>query len=426
MCELKEISAYAIQAMKNAGADKCQCEITCNLRNESNSLGQNIYLLREYKSYEVSMVAVVDGAYARYVTSSLEKSAIDRAAHIVTELAGLADESEDSILKPGSSSQNDQKHINIVPVELYKRFEELIGHIAKYNPDICTDACAYYDQDYKFYENTDGVTEERSTECCGLGIEFVARKDRQSSSKYFAGVPQIKYLNKPFVELGNIADELKKAEIGLNTERIPGGPFSGTILLAPGLVSGYVFPAINLMAEQCKRGIKKKYSKGLSAFIAFSDEAYTENSSDQVSPTTAMRIYLHDGDYVDEAWRYEGAEKVAYEEKYAELQKSHKYCIYGVGKGNVSYENLLHGIKKGIVLGYISGSEPDCNGDFSGVAKNSFYIENGEIKYAVKEVMVRGNLLEMMQNVECISQERKIENGCLLMPWMAIGNMRIN
>ena len=36
--------------------------------------------------------------------------------------------------------------------------------------------------------------------------------------------------------------------------------------------------------------------------------------------------------------------------------------------------------------------------DFSGVAKNSFWVENGEIR-PVKEVMVSGNLFEMLKQI---------------------------
>ncbi len=68
---------------------------------------------------------------------------------------------------------------------------------------------------------------------------------------------------------------------------------------------------------------------------------------------------------------------------------------------------------------------PSANGDFSGVAKNSYYIEDGEIKYPVSEVMVSGNLTELFQNIIEISKER-INFGTSIYPYIHTSGVTIS
>jgi BASS family bile acid:Na+ symporter len=50
-------------------------------------------------------------------------------------------------------------------------------------------------------------------------------------------------------------------------------------------------------------------------------------------------------------------------------------------------------------MGALSGKQPDSSGEVSGVAKTSFFIENGKIKGAINETMISCNLLDMLKNI---------------------------
>ena len=88
-------------------------------------------------------------------------------------------------------------------------------------------------------------------------------------------------------------------------------------------------------------------------------------------------------------------------------------------------EKLLSGIEKGLVLNRFSGGEPGTNGDFSGVAKNSFLIENGKVTDAVSETMVSGNLAELLLHIRGITKER-LSDGAAVLPWMAFDGVTIS
>ena len=65
------------------------------------------------------------------------------------------------------------------------------------------------------------------------------------------------------------------------------------------------------------------------------------------------------------------------------------------------------------------------NGDFSGVAKNSFYIENGKIKHAVTETMISGNLASMLREVVSLSRET-VEDGSSSLPYALFDGITVS
>lgn len=98
---------------------------------------------------------------------------------------------------------------------------------------------------------------------------------------------------------------------------------------------------------------------------------------------------------------------------------------YVVDPGQHSYKELIKNTRQGILLCRFSGGDPSSSGDFSGVAKNSYYIKNGKIQYPVNETMIAGNILEMFKNILAVSQER-INFGDAILPWIAFSGISVS
>lgn len=88
-----------------------------------------------------------------------------------------------------------------------------------------------------------------------------------------------------------------------------------------------------------------------------------------------------------------------------------------VEPGAQSFDDMIKGVKKGLLLMRCSGGSPSANGDFSGVAKNSFLIENGQITKPVNEVMISVNLVDLFSRIEAVSSD-VINTGFREMPWI--------
>ena len=96
-----------------------------------------------------------------------------------------------------------------------------------------------------------------------------------------------------------------------------------------------------------------------------------------------------------------------------------------VGNGEKTLAELIASVDRGLILGGFSGGQPGANGEFSGVAKNSFLIEKGKITGAVTETMVNGNLGEAFRRIKGVSKEVLCDGGSVV-PWIAVDGIVIS
>jgi PmbA protein len=96
-----------------------------------------------------------------------------------------------------------------------------------------------------------------------------------------------------------------------------------------------------------------------------------------------------------------------------------------VPPGNRSLDDIVAGTRRGIILSRFSGGNPNSNLDFSGVAKNSFYVENGEIRHALTETMITGSLQDLFSNIHAVSREH-INFGDHDYPYIAASGVTIS
>ncbi len=78
-----------------------------------------------------------------------------------------------------------------------------------------------------------------------------------------------------------------------------------------------------------------------------------------------------------------------------------------ISGGQKTSEELIGEIKRGLLVNRYSGSVDPVSGNFSGVVKGGQLIERGKRVKPVREVMISGNIYQMMQNIVGLSRERE-------------------
>jgi PmbA protein len=86
---------------------------------------------------------------------------------------------------------------------------------------------------------------------------------------------------------------------------------------------------------------------------------------------------------------------------------------------------MVGGVQHGALVGRLSMGQPAPNGDFSGVIKNSFLIEGGALGPALSEVMISGNMAQMLRDVVAVSAER-LDTGQTLLPWLRVEGLHFS
>jgi PmbA protein len=92
--------------------------------------------------------------------------------------------------------------------------------------------------------------------------------------------------------------------------------------------------------------------------------------------------------------------------------------------GEKSQADLIKEIKKGLFVTRLSAQPNPFSGDFSGVVKGGFIIEDGELKRPVIETMIAGNIFSLLNQISGLSSERK-KVSSLLIPYCRIEDVSI-
>lgn len=92
--------------------------------------------------------------------------------------------------------------------------------------------------------------------------------------------------------------------------------------------------------------------------------------------------------------------------------------------GNMSESELLRTLDQGLFVGRFSGTTDAVSGDFSGVAKGSFWVEGGERSHAVKETLIAGNALVLLQRIVALGS-RLHRDYAFEGPWVLIDGVDV-
>lgn len=427
MIKLRKVALDILYTLKAAGADEAECTIISNSTDETNSLGKNIYLIREFDSTDAEFRIVKNGRSAQMSINQFDKESINNAVKCCIDMVNSDNSSMDCSLGYIGEMQPDRLlNMKRDSSKLYMRFEEFMRTLKNDYPSISSDAIAWYRDSKTLYINTLGQELCSHNQSCGLDWQGGASDGVTTTDFCFFGV-ECTDLSTPFIEQGMVREKLRTVQNMFNPQKIRGDKFVGTIILNPEALSEYAYQIIsriNTMKNDDGLPIPT-CSPNVSLYKANSDIPYASNMAANNSPSAEVQYIIKNGAIIpDPLNNLSAEEKTTYyiqkEKKYKNLENS----VVGMESGDSSYKELISNVKRGLLIGHINGTMPSKDGDFSGVAKNSFYIEDGEIKFPVIETMVSGNVFEMFNHVEGISKET-IYNYGTLFPWMAVSGISI-
>ncbi|MEM2127732.1 MAG: TldD/PmbA family protein [Candidatus Bathyarchaeia archaeon] len=96
-----------------------------------------------------------------------------------------------------------------------------------------------------------------------------------------------------------------------------------------------------------------------------------------------------------------------------------------VEAGRKSLEELVLEVDRGIIVRRFSGNVRPESGEFSGIAKQACYIENGEVKYPLGETMISGNAFQALNNIIEVGREVRPTLNMAYVPPILIDKINI-
>jgi PmbA protein len=426
---MRNIADIAINAMRNAGANKAQVTVSRAKKTELNIEQGELSLMRTTFANSVSLVAIKDSKKGTSRLGSWDEEAVKAAAEEAVEMAdaGQADSAYDIALsEDGDNNFNaglDEPESCFLP-----RIVALQKTVARDFPKIICDYYAAFNRTEKLIANTNGVELMSSDGRYDIQAMFSA-KEGETVTSFSTLDGNCRSLPENLMDFLNFRDFLEQSMTELGAKPI-GDKFVGEVIFQPECLFELLQSYASCFLEDASligqtSLLKDKLGQKIASdivnlrVIPLNKEICGTFVSNDGFSTKNMDV-IKNGVLENFLLTQYGSSKTSQKRAGCTLP------FFEMDAGDVSLNDMIAGVKRGLFLsGRISGGTPSENGTFSGVAKNSFMIEDGKVTYPVQETMISGNVLEIFMNISEISKERR-SNGIFNLPWVKAGDITIS
>jgi len=428
--KLREIAEYTLDILKKGGADKAACLVSGGRKDEFNVEANKFSLMRTLFNDSLYIKVIKENRKGIISINKLDRDSINKAVTDCIQLASsaLPEEAED-IAEKTSNKKFDQTTGGSNMDSLFSRTKEFIEQLNDEYPKIVMEGMTSdFNSANTVYVNSNGVEFSQAAEFYQIGTMFSA-KDGERSSSFNGYGARLTSLAKPFMDLDMHRTLLSESEQSLDPRMIE-EKFTGKVI---------VTPACDDMIWQT---IRSCFLSEWSLIEGTSRWKDMLNNIVADSKLTIRTAPLHPDIVAGERFTRDGYESQDFDLIRDGVLKSFELSLYGSRKtgkprslntafglievlpGNTPLLDMIKNIDRGILLNRFSGASPGPSGDVSGVAKNSFLIENGRIKSALKETMVSFNIIDILKNIE-ISKEQ-CKNGYSVLPWCCFDGITVS
>ncbi len=427
---LKKTAQRAVAALQKEGADKAQATVSYTVTHEFNVDGGEFSLFRTLFDKALSMTAIRGGRKGTVAQNRYDEGTIAEAAKGCLEAAASAQPDENWDFAP--LSKNEDFVLGEVKPDtdrLFFRCQELMADVkAKFPRIIMEQMIVAHRERYSAQANSNGVLFSTHAGQYEVQLMFSGHEGDKASSFFGSGVVADD-LDRPFIQMGSIEKDFADVEKQIETTGLA-GKFEGVMVMTPGCALSLFYTLLSDFAGE---------SGLLSGTSPWKDKLGEQVADERFSLRLAPldeRIVC--GSRVTaEGFRAEDFDVIkngrlnafclglyAANKLGLERGKNDSFNVI-VEKGDRSIDEIVASIDRGILVGRFSGGRPASNGDFSGVAKNSFLIENGKIGPALSETMISGNMADMLLHLRAVSREQ-VADGMSVLPYLAFDGITIS
>ncbi len=427
---LKKTAQSAVAALQAAGADKAQASVAYTVTHEFNVDGGEFSLFRTLFDKTLAMTAIQGGKKGTVAQNRYDEKTIAESARACLEAAASAQPDENWDFAP--VSQNEDFVLGEPKPDtdrLFFRCQELMASVKERFPKIMMEQMIVaHKETYSAKANSYGVLFSTHQGCYEVQLMFSAHEGDKASSFFGSGVIA-DTLDKPFLEMGSIEKDLADVEKQIETTFVD-GKFEGTLVVTPGCLGSLFYSLLtDFVGESGLLSDTSLWKDKLGEQVA--DERITLSLAPLDPRVVCGSRVTGDGFRAEDFDVIRNGKLNAF---VLGLYAANKLRLprggndsfnVVVAPGHKPISEIIASVKKGILVGRFSGGQPSSNGDFSGVAKNSFLIEDGKLGPALSETMIAGNMADMLLHLRDISSEQVVD-GMGALPYMAFDGITIS
>jgi PmbA protein len=428
--ELRETTALLDGILREQGIGKYTYTLSESEKQELNIENGGFKLLRTVFGKAGSLKVFTDGRMGSASGNDLTEAGLRKLAGAAKTAAESASEDPCHDIAPDQGKEVFRQGEYKPDLDRFiERIREFLETAAKEYPEVkIMSGIGSFDRWHRIMRNTNGTEFETFAGQYGFSIEICASDGEKTTGLDYTGV-SMKDLDTPFMELGDLRRHLEDIRKSISPETLQ-GKFTGTVVMTPGCAGEFLSM---LLSNYIGEGV---VINGTSLWL---DKVGEQVGSELL--TVGLRPYderIVSGERgTSDGYRSENVTLIDHG-----VLKTHLLNLYAAKKtgrpvvrntgfdlvvenGNTPLADMIASVDRGLLLGGFSGGDPGTNGEFSGVAKNSFLIEKGKVKGAVTETMVNGNLGELVKNIRAVSRETCCD-GSTVLPYLAADGVVIS
>lgn len=420
------LARQTLETIARAGFDKAATRVRTEELHELQAETGEINLFRTNVETDVGLVGIDHGRRASLSVNKTDEATIGEA---VNDLKSMA---EGASLDPAHDIAETQPHEAFAGgIEepdydaMYDRIVELQDYAGATYPTLnIRTVSVVFERVRSCYVNSNDVQFESGRGLYRISVQFSSKDGGDTSSMMYTGYSRFN-IDTPVHESTNVDELLKQSTEQVKTEHIP-RKFVGDLVIAPNCLMSFLGFLTMRIGDGPMIAGTSVYKDKLGETVA--SPLLTLRSMPLSDEITSGYWVTGDGYKADNVTVVDEGKLQSYllglygANKTGLPRAANSGGCYIVESGEQPREALIGDVAEGILITRFSGGRPNDRGDFSGVAKNSYYIKEGKLAHPIKETTVSGNMVELLQSIESISIERLNFGGSVL-PWVRVSGV---
>jgi PmbA protein len=399
-----DVAGDAVDKALALGADEVQVTHIFSDLFEITYDKTDVSMVRTTVDDQVSMTVFIGTAKGQASLTGRSPDLVETGVReaIAAAQAGLADPANGVTTGPSSdrTERGDREPDKDAMLDAVVRHQELMREA--YPSIVMRDSTYQFRNTWRSFVNSAGVRrQERRAGYAGTSIFSAKEGEKATSFNYTSASSPTPFAE--LIEVATLRDLLDATIRSLDPKPIP-GTFVGDVIFTPDSLGTLLEPVLQALSGYT-------LMKGTSPFQESIGEAIA-------APLLTVANRPCSSDFLAASFDGDGVPSSDLSVVTNGVLESHLVDWYtsrklgrpmtagttalDVAAGDKTFDEIVASTERGIILGRFSGGAPNPKLDFSGVAKNSFYVEDGQVRHAIQETMIAGNFADLLQSIRAV------------------------
>ena len=427
--EIKEVLSYALNKLTSKGIDKAHGSISESEKKELSIEAGKISLLRTTFQNSIFLEGIKDFKQGSISINKVSKTEVDDSIEkllILIESSQVDDANDIAEKQDKETFVKGQLSPNLD--NMYDRLDSFNNHVKSNHKNIILEAGILdHVTSNAYVMNTNGIDFNINKGEYGFSPMFTAKKGSLTSSFNYTSYSSLN-LDDEIKDRGYVNQLMHQSDQQLYSKKLQ-NKFVGQVIVTPHCLSDFLSFIESSISDGALISGTSIYKDKIGKKIANSN--FTLSSLPVGNDVSCGYFLTSDGykarniNIIENGILNTHLLSLYGSKKTGGKRVSNDGGAHQIKSSTNNLKNMIKDIDRGIILCRFSGGSPSDNGDFSGVAKNSFYIENGKIQFPITETMISGNIAQMFMNIIDISSDN-IDFGYNILPWISFDGITIS